>query len=247
MAKLTSPFVVKGKFAGGTAYSTKDGNILRTNGTLDKTRIMNDPNFSSLRDNMSEFGVSASSGKAVRNSLKSCAKDFNGSSTFLMTKYMRELCNKSTLEKGLRIPLNADYDAKKVSLFKRKIAEVCRKNVLTDITNSAVTVALSPTASDLIVPPIRQSAGSVLVYRVGATVGMFDLASLKSEEISGTTSAYAPVTAPVAYTDTIDISAVASAGDFVQVAVFIEFAEELNGFTYPIGGGRYYVVEGQLV
>ena len=247
MAKLESIFTVKGKVAGGTAYKTKYGNIFRTNGTLDKNRITTDPSFSMLRNNMGEFGGSASSGKAVRNSLKSCASDMNGSATFLLTKYMRELCNSSTLPRGQRVPLVANYNTKKVKLFKRDFSEVSRKTVDVVI-NGDVTVTFSPVASDLIVPPIRQSVGSVLVYRVGCTAGIFDLATLKSEEMSGTTSAYIPVSAPVAYTGNIITSTnITNGADFLQVAVFIEFAEELNGVTYPIGGGRYYVVEGEAV
>ena len=247
MAKLSGPWVIKGKMADGTAYATKDGNIFRTNGTLDKQRLATAPEFDMLRKNNSEFGVSASSGKAVRNSLKSCAADISGDATYLLTKYMRFLCNKSTLARGLRIPLNVDYDEKKVSLFKRKLAEVCRKAVTSTITAGSVVVGLNPVVSDIIPPAVRLSPGSILVYRVGATAGIFDLVSLKSEEVSGVTGPYVPVTSVGIFNETIDISAVAVTGDFVQVAVFIEFAEQLNGFTYPVGGGRYYEVVGQLV
>ena len=91
MAKLGGIIKIEGTLDNLTFYKTKDGHLVRTKGGVSKERIQNDPAFERTRENGSEFGASASSGKLLRTSIRNLlmrAKDNRVSSrlTQAMTK-----------------------------------------------------------------------------------------------------------------------------------------------------------------
>jgi hypothetical protein len=71
MAKNKSLFKIEGTLDNVTFYKSADGYFVRTKGGVSKNRIMNDPAFVRTRENGSEFGRSASSGKLLRDSVSS--------------------------------------------------------------------------------------------------------------------------------------------------------------------------------
>ena len=69
MAKLSSLFKIEGTLDGMTFYKGKDGYLVRTKGGISKSRIQNDPAFIRTRENGTEFGHVAKSGKTLRQAL----------------------------------------------------------------------------------------------------------------------------------------------------------------------------------
>ena len=69
MAKLKSFIKLEGTLDGLTFYKSKDGYLVKTKGGVSKSRIMNDPAFERTRENLSEFGLNATTGKLIRQSI----------------------------------------------------------------------------------------------------------------------------------------------------------------------------------
>lgn len=70
MAKQTGLLKIKGTLDNVTFYKSKDGHIAKMKTSLDGERIKNDPSFARTRENGSEFGSIATSGKLFRDSLR---------------------------------------------------------------------------------------------------------------------------------------------------------------------------------
>lgn len=69
MAKLKSLIKIEGTLDDLTFYKGKDGYLVRTKGGVSANRIKNDPAFARTRENGSEFGHCATSGKILRRSI----------------------------------------------------------------------------------------------------------------------------------------------------------------------------------
>ncbi len=70
MARQKGIIKLKGKIGDISFYKTQDGHLAREKGGVDASRIANDPAFIRTRENGAEFGSSASSGKLLRNALR---------------------------------------------------------------------------------------------------------------------------------------------------------------------------------
>ena len=69
MGKLAGIIKLEGTLDGLTFYKSQDGYMVRTKGGVNKNRIMNDPAYARTRENLSEFGQNAKSGKLIRDSV----------------------------------------------------------------------------------------------------------------------------------------------------------------------------------
>lgn len=69
MAKLKSLIKIEGTLDDITFYKSQDGYMARTKGGVSKNRIESDPAFARTRENISEFGSVASSGKHLRHAI----------------------------------------------------------------------------------------------------------------------------------------------------------------------------------
>ncbi len=69
MAKLKSLIKIEGTLDDLTFYKGKEGFLVRTKGGVSKKRINSDPAFARTRENGSEFGMAASSGKVLRRAI----------------------------------------------------------------------------------------------------------------------------------------------------------------------------------
>ena len=104
MAKQKGFIKLKGSLGGLTFYETRGKDIVRTTGGVDKSRIENDPNFKRTRENMSEFGASATVGKALRQGFGSIIKNIKDSSvTGRLTGVMKRLNSLGTGTRGQRV------------------------------------------------------------------------------------------------------------------------------------------------
>jgi hypothetical protein len=104
MAKTSGIVKIEGTIEDLTFYKKDGVNFVRKKGGIPKERIMNDPNFVRTRENGTEFGHSANSGKILRTALGSLvfkAKDSKLSSRMLQT--MSRIKNLDTTSaRGLR-------------------------------------------------------------------------------------------------------------------------------------------------
>jgi hypothetical protein len=98
MAKLKSLLKIEGTLDGMTFYKGKSGYLVRTQGGVSKSRIENDPAFVRTRENGSEFGQIAKSGKLLRQTLTPLLVDVkDGALTARMMKQMAHIKNFDTL------------------------------------------------------------------------------------------------------------------------------------------------------
>ncbi|GGK28954.1 hypothetical protein GCM10007962_23990 [Yeosuana aromativorans] len=104
MAKLKSLIKIEGTLDGMTFYKGKDGYLVRTKGGVSKNRIENDPAFIRTRENGSEFGHIAKSGKVFRQALTPMLADVKDRTlTARMMKILSQIKNTdSTSVRGSR-------------------------------------------------------------------------------------------------------------------------------------------------
>jgi len=69
MAHQKGIIKLKGTIGDITFYHTKDGHLAKGKTTLDAAKIASDPNFLLTRQNGTEFGEAATSGKVLRRSI----------------------------------------------------------------------------------------------------------------------------------------------------------------------------------
>ncbi len=80
MAIQNSFIKIKGSLGGLTFYEKDGKSLIKTAGGISKERILNDPNFRRTRENMQEFGASATLGKALRNGFSGISREITTAS-----------------------------------------------------------------------------------------------------------------------------------------------------------------------
>ena len=96
MAKQTGLLKIKGTLDNVTFYKSKDGHLAKMKTSLDGERIKNDPSFARTRENGSEFGSIATSGKLFRDSLRNIT--VNVSDNKLLTRVTQVLAKVKNLD-----------------------------------------------------------------------------------------------------------------------------------------------------
>jgi len=80
MAIQNSFIKIKGTLGGLTFYEKNGKSLIKTSGGISKERILNDPNFRRTRENMQEFGASATLGKAFRTGFSGLSREIRSTS-----------------------------------------------------------------------------------------------------------------------------------------------------------------------
>ena len=70
MARQKGIIKLKGTIGDISFYKTSDGHLAREKGSIDASRIANDPAFQRTRENGSEFGRAGKGGKVIRNAIR---------------------------------------------------------------------------------------------------------------------------------------------------------------------------------
>jgi hypothetical protein len=96
MARQTGLLKIKGTLDNVTFYQSKDGHMAKMKTSLDGDRIKNDPTFARTRENGSEFGSIATSGKLFRDSLRNIT--VNVSDNKLLTRVTQVLAKIKNLD-----------------------------------------------------------------------------------------------------------------------------------------------------
>jgi hypothetical protein len=104
MARQKGIIKLKGKIGDISFYKTQDGHLAREKGGVDASRIANDPAFVRTRENGAEFGSSASSGKVLRDALRTMLMTASDNRvTSRLTKLMTDIKNLDAISvRGLR-------------------------------------------------------------------------------------------------------------------------------------------------
>lgn len=94
MARQKGIIKLTGKVGDLSFYKSKDGYLAREKGGVEADRIKNDPAFVRTRENGKEFGTSASSGKLLRDSIRTMMQNASdGRVTSRLTKIMTQIKN----------------------------------------------------------------------------------------------------------------------------------------------------------
>lgn len=97
MAKQKGIIKLKGTIGDISFYKTQDGHLAREKGGVDASRIANDPAFIRTRENGAEFGSAASSGKLLRDALRTLLMNASDNRvTARLTKLMTDVKNLDT-------------------------------------------------------------------------------------------------------------------------------------------------------
>lgn len=111
MAKQKGFIKLEGSLEGLTFYERNGKSIVRTTGGNTKERIKTDPAFRRTRENMSEFGASATIGKSFRVGFSSIIKTMSGS--IIVGRIVQMLKRVNTVGTGLRGQRSFNFSANK--------------------------------------------------------------------------------------------------------------------------------------
>lgn len=243
MARQKGILKIEGTLDNLTFYKGKEGYLVRTKGGVSKERILNDPNFVRTRENGSEFGLSARSGKQLRTSVRSFiqkAKDARVSNR--LTQVMAKIKNQDfTSVRGERNVAQGLSTAEGKQLLKgfdfndrALLSAVFHAPFSIDLATGEVNVPdLTPT-NDISIP-----GGATHVTLSGAVLNI-DFSTGESD-ISYSPEVNLAIDSTSA-TQTFSPVAMPTGSGNVLYLVLIEFFQEVNGVQYSLNNGSFNVL-----
>ncbi len=243
MAKLKGIIKLEGTLDNLTFYKAKEGYLVKTKGGVSKERIQNDPAFERTRENGSEFGRSASSGKLLRTSVRNLmirAKDNRVSSR--VTQKMTQIKNFDTTSiRGQRNVATglATVDGK-ASL---KGLDFNNRALLSSVLFAPFTI--DGATGEITIPnltPVNDIASPN-----GATHVSFSSAYLKLDfDTTDSSIEYSPtIKIPItstSATQTLTPAGVPTGTGNDIYVLLVEFFQDINGTQYPLKNGAYNVL-----
>lgn len=240
MAKQTGIIKLKGTIGDISFYKTKDGHLAREKGGVDGDRIANDPAFVRTRENNSEFGTSASSGKLLRDALRRMMmRASDGRVTSRLTKVMTGVKNlDATSPRGQRnVGVAIALPEAKARLngfnfnIKSILGSVLYKEFDVDTATGITTILGLIPMNDIAFP----AGATHVTFRAGWAKVDF-AQGLKVTKLSN------KVNAPLDETQidvTLTPSAVPVGTGTNFFLLMIEFFQEVNGVQYSLNNGQY--------
>ncbi|GAL75974.1 hypothetical protein JCM19275_198 [Nonlabens ulvanivorans] len=243
MAKVNSFIKIEGTLDNLTFYKGKEGYLVRTKGGVSKERIQNDPAFERTRENGSEFGQSATSGKLLRTSVRNLllkAKDNRVTSR--LTQKMAAIKNLDTTSvRGLRNVAFGLLTTEGKNLLRgfdfnirAKLGSVVFAPFVVDTTTGEISFQnFIPTES--------------IDYPNGATHMSLRSAVAKVDfELSGHAVEYSsvenlPIDTNASNVSLTPVSIPSDPGTQIHL-LLVEFFQEINGVQYPLKNGAYNVL-----
>jgi hypothetical protein len=240
MARQTGLIKIKGTLDNVNFYKTKDGDLARMKTSVDGERIANDPAYVRTRENNSEFGSSARSGKLTRDNLRPISSNAtDGRVVARLTKIMTQIKNLDTTSaRGLRNVGVAMTSAQAKALLKgfefnrdALLSSILFKPWALNTTTGVITISALAPALDIIYPE-----GSTHVSLTGAyaninyATGVADvkLTNVQNLPISATASAI-----------TLTPTSVPAGTGAKLFLLKIEFFQLVNGVQYSLKNGAY--------
>lgn len=244
MAKLRSLIKIEGTLDDLTFYKGKEGYLVKTKSGVSANRIKNDPAFARTRENGSEFGKSASSGKILRRAILPLMEDAKDSQvTARLTKVMTQIKNLDTtsprgqrvVEVGITTP-SGQQTLKGFNFNNRAIlSTVLLSDVGLDTATGEITLTDFIPAQNLSVP--------VGATHVSLTSGFLNLDFATGDKDLQLSPVFnLPIdntTTTVTLTPAAVPTGTGTQGYFLKVA----FYQEVNGIQYPLNNGAYNALE----
>ncbi|WP_066219238.1 hypothetical protein [Formosa haliotis] len=244
MAKLKSLIKIEGTLEELTFYKTQDGYMVRTKGGVSKNRIKNDPAFARTRENGTEFGLTAKSGKYLRRAITSLladAKDNRMSSR--LTQVFSQVKNEDLISvRGQRnVPVGLETETGKALL---KGFDFNKFATLDSVLQAEYN--LNSTTGEVIITDIvlNQQLGvpegathvsfscAFLNLDLNTNVKDLQLSPVENFPINGT-----------ATTVTLTPSTAAIGSGFSFYFLKVSFYQEVNNIQYPINNGAYNALQ----
>ena len=240
MAKLKSLIKIEGTLDDLTFYKGKEGYLVRTKGGVNASRIKNDPAFARTRENGSEFGHSATSGKQLRRAMINVLADAKDSGvTARLTQVMSRVKNADITsvrgERKVSIGLTTPEGKLALNGFDFNKNAILSSVLLNDFT-------LTPATGEVVITDFTPNQN--LGYPEGAThvsltAGFLNLdftADTKDMQLSPVVNLpINGVTSTVTLTPQAAPSGTGNAFYFLKVAFF----QEVNSVQYPLNNGAY--------
>lgn len=243
MGKLSSFIKLEGTLNDLTFYKAQGNYLVRTKGGISKKRIMTDPAFARTRENISEFGSTAKSGKLIRDSigiLLNRAKDPKLSSRMLqLLNQIKDLDSSSKRGKRkVSIGLNTAEGKALLKGFdfngRAHLAAVLHAPYTLDTATGAISIADFVSAQQLLYP----EGATHVNLRCGMVKLDFDSGLFQKSYSPDNIIALDDIASTVLLTPT---SAPSGSG-FQLYLLLIEFYQEVNGTQYPLRSGNYNVL-----
>ena len=243
MAKLKGIIKLEGTLDNLTFYKAQEGYLVKTKGGVSKERIQNDPAFERTRENGSEFGSSASSGKLLRTSVRNLmirAKDNRVSSR--VTQKMTQIKNFDlTSIRGKRnVATGLATTEGKAAL---KGLDFNNRAILSAVLFAPFSV--DGATGEITIPNLTPT--NDISYPSGATHVSFTSAYLKVDfDTTDNAIEYSPtVNIPISTTSatqTLTPAGVPTGTGNDIYLLLVEFFQEINGVQYPLKNGAYNVL-----
>lgn len=244
MAKYKSLFNVEGTLGEVTFYKGKDGYYVRSKGGVSKQRILNDPNFVRTRENLSEFGNMASSGKQLRqaiNALLGDAKDNRVTSR--LTKVLSKVKNEDQTslrgQRNVATGLLTDLGKHWLKGFNFNKNANLDSVLLTGYSLDTVTGEVN--IADLIPNQQMNVPGGATHVTFSAAFLNLDLSTNESDlQVSN------PVNLPINGTETtVTLTPTVAATGTGQSVYLLKaaFFQEINGQQYPLNNGAFNALQ----
>mgnify|MGYP000901090163 CR=1 FL=1 len=243
MARQKGITKLTGKIGDLSFYKSKDGYLAREKGGIEAERIKNDPAFIRTRENGAEFGSSASSGKLLRDSIRTMMQNASDSRvTGRLMKVMTQIKNMDATNArgersvGVGIVLPAAKALLKGFNFNNRaiLGSVLFKSYTVAPLTGAIAIQGFVPINDLNTP---SRATHVTLKSAWAKVDFTSAVSVMEESnivnlpIDGTltTVTLIPATAPI------------GTGTDVYL-LMLEFFQEVNGVQYTLKNGAFNVL-----
>lgn len=244
MAKLKSLIKVEGTLDDLTFYKGRDGYLVRTKGGVSKSRMAKDPAFARTRENGSEFGLAATSGKMLRRAVLDLMVDAkDGLVTSRLTRVMTLVKNEDAVsprgERNVGVGITTPAGQQALKGFNFNNRAIMSAVVLSDIQLDTATGEIEITdfipAQRLHVPD-----GSTHVSLTSGFLNLDFTTGDKDLRLSPVSNM--PIDHTMA-TVTLTPSAV-PVGAGAQCYFFkVAFYQEVNGIQYPLNNGAYNALQ----
>ena len=244
MAKLSSLLKIEGTLDGMTFYKGKDGYLVRTKGGISKSRIQNDPAFIRTRENGTEFGHVAKSGKTLRQALTPLLADVkDGRLVSRLTKTLSLVKNADTTSTrgnrnvGIGIATPEGQNAIKAFDFNQNAQ--LDSILLTDLTLDTATGGVL--ISNL--NPLQQINAPSGATHVSFTAAVLNLDFQTGEkELVMSTEINNPLKSTVVDINPIPASVPTGTGQ-TYFLLKLAFYQEINSMQYALNNGAYNVMQ----
>ncbi len=244
MAKLSSLLKIEGTLDGMTFYKGKDGYLVRTKGGISKSRIQNDPAFARTRENGTEFGHVAKSGKALRQALTPLLADVkDGRLVSRLTKTLSVVKNADTTstrgnrQVGIGMSTIEGQNALKSFDFNQnaQLDSILLSEVALDTSTGGILI------SNL--NPLQQINAPSGATHVSFTAAVLNLNFQTGEkELIMSTEINNPLNSTIVDINPIPASVPTGTGQ-TYFLLKLAFYQEINSVQYALNNGAYNVMQ----